>query len=682
MAIWDKLLSASKDADLGKVFAEIGIEGVPRSNYSGLKVASLAQWILESGRGTSGLATIHYNFAGLKWRNEMDGFATKVVFDAPSETAEFCRFASPENFIKGYWKFISRSPYTGWEDHTESPKEYIEFLKLKNYATDPSYVAKVSNLFSEARGLFSVSSGGEPTPTGTWLKATDEAIYWMQGNRYIEKVDKVPVPDKDEFRVVLNDLRDWFSGAIYPIPGIMKIAQGDVPEPIKLKHEGNGDNGHTHEPPPRKPAFRWDASPNFNDRGATIDTIVLHNTVYSFSSAINTFKNTSSKTSAHYVISRTGEIVQMVKDEDRAWHAKDYNSRSIGIEHEATKTRRGFTDEMEKASIALIKYLMHKHNVGIDRVIPHRHDWNGTNVKTDCPNLVWPTERNFDDWKEENLRDGNETRSGNGGTDVVDPGTTTTVYIVKRGDTFSRIARNHGLLIDELKALNPGIRDINLIFPGQRIIVSSPGGTGTSSETSGIVDFPFNIAERFISNATGTHQPFVNGILGNGKITGGFMELSKAHSWKPTLRAIYLDGFLKTLSPSYRNIGIDYAINNSDVKAWYGGKVTKRGLERGYGNRVHIELDVEFELEGVSYTVYQAYAHLRSISVGVGDSIGQGESIGIMGGSSTRSSGGRLVLVQGAYDPHVDLDTYIRRGSERVSINPQLIDKQLGWRLI
>ena len=127
----------------------------------------------------------------------------------------------------------------------------------------------------------------------------------------------------------------------------------------------------------------------------------------------------------------------------------------------------------------------------------------------------------------------------------------------------------------------------------------------------------------------------------------------------------------------YRNIGIDYIIHDFQVRAWYGGMVTKRGLEKGYGNRVHILLDIEFNFEGVSYAVYQAYAHLRSISVSRGEKINQGQTIGVMGGSST-SRGRPLILIQGAYDLHVDLDTYIRKNGNRISINPQLIDKQLG----
>jgi N-acetylmuramoyl-L-alanine amidase len=42
--------------------------------FEHLKPVTLAQWMLESGRGSSNLAAKHLNFAGLKWREEMVGF--------------------------------------------------------------------------------------------------------------------------------------------------------------------------------------------------------------------------------------------------------------------------------------------------------------------------------------------------------------------------------------------------------------------------------------------------------------------------------------------------------------------------------------------------------------------------------------------------------------------------------
>ena len=52
----------------------------------------------------------------------------------------------------------------------------------------------------------------------------------------------------------------------------------------------------------------------------------------SYAGAISWFKNPGSGVSAHYCISPSGEITQLVELADKAYHATYYNSRSIGIE--------------------------------------------------------------------------------------------------------------------------------------------------------------------------------------------------------------------------------------------------------------------------------------------------------------------------------------------------------------
>jgi VCBS repeat-containing protein len=78
----------------------------------------------------------------------------------------------------------------------------------------------------------------------------------------------------------------------------------------------------------------WRPSPNYNNRpaGQTIDAVVIHTTEGSYSGAISWMQNPNSQVSAHYCISPSGEISQLVQLSDRAWHATYYNSRSIGIE--------------------------------------------------------------------------------------------------------------------------------------------------------------------------------------------------------------------------------------------------------------------------------------------------------------------------------------------------------------
>ncbi len=121
--------------------------------YPQLKAVTLAQWILESGRGESNLAKNHYNFGGLKWRTEMTGFATRILYQANDGADYYCQFASLERFIRGYWRFIDRSPYTGWEERTDSGEEFIRFVGPV-YSPSPGYVDRVLALVDEAQILF------------------------------------------------------------------------------------------------------------------------------------------------------------------------------------------------------------------------------------------------------------------------------------------------------------------------------------------------------------------------------------------------------------------------------------------------------------------------------------------------------------------------------------------------
>ena len=56
--------------------------------------------------------------------------------------------------------------------------------------------------------------------------------------------------------------------------------------------------------------------------------------------ALTRLCDVSAEVSAHYLISGSGQVIQMVQEDQRAWHAgagewcsqEDINSRSIGIE--------------------------------------------------------------------------------------------------------------------------------------------------------------------------------------------------------------------------------------------------------------------------------------------------------------------------------------------------------------
>lgn len=125
-----------------------------------LKIATVSQWILESGRGTSDLAAQINNFGGLKWINpadtRTDPYATRVHMVTPTEPqGEHWRaFATHSDWLNGYWQFIETG--TTYEDpmkYATDPEGYIQMLKDGGYATDQDYVAKVVSVFPEAEAL-------------------------------------------------------------------------------------------------------------------------------------------------------------------------------------------------------------------------------------------------------------------------------------------------------------------------------------------------------------------------------------------------------------------------------------------------------------------------------------------------------------------------------------------------
>ncbi|HBB34350.1 MAG TPA: muramidase (flagellum-specific) [Cyanobacteria bacterium UBA8803] len=177
MSLLEQLVQKCAEADLELIFTKVGIkaENIHADNHQHLKEVTLAQWLLESARATSHLAVNANNFAGLKWREpEMNGFATAINIKVPSEpeTVNFCKFESLDNFIKGYWRFLTRPHYKGVEEHTNTPQIFIEFLKNKGYAGDPHYVSKVMRLLPEAQQLLATTRGATITLVPAQLQVT------------------------------------------------------------------------------------------------------------------------------------------------------------------------------------------------------------------------------------------------------------------------------------------------------------------------------------------------------------------------------------------------------------------------------------------------------------------------------------------------------------------------------
>ena len=88
--------------------------------------------------------------------------------------------------------------------------------------------------------------------------------------------------------------------------------------------------------------------------------------------------NPKAEVSAHYIISEQGDVVQLVPEEQRAWHAgagawgdvTDVNSRSIGIELNNTG-RTPFAAPLMDALEGLLPAIMNRWAIRPERVIAH-----------------------------------------------------------------------------------------------------------------------------------------------------------------------------------------------------------------------------------------------------------------------------------------------------------------------
>ena len=96
----------------------------------------------------------------------------------------------------------------------------------------------------------------------------------------------------------------------------------------------------------------------------------------------NLAKTHTTYASAHYIVGLDGEVIRCIPDEEVAFHRGNYdmNRKSIGIENCHPDWEGKFNDKTYKSLIELIRELMRKYNISIDRVIRH-YDV----TKKDCP---------------------------------------------------------------------------------------------------------------------------------------------------------------------------------------------------------------------------------------------------------------------------------------------------------
>ena len=121
----------------------------------------------------------------------------------------------------------------------------------------------------------------------------------------------------------------------------------------------------------------WVGTANFGIRKPNY--VIIHHTAQdSLAQTLATFTLSRTQVSSHYVVGRDGEIVQMLNDYLRSWHAgkgrwgndTDLNSSSIGIELDNNGSEP-FTTAQIESLLVLLKRLKWKYGIPTANFIGH-----------------------------------------------------------------------------------------------------------------------------------------------------------------------------------------------------------------------------------------------------------------------------------------------------------------------
>ncbi|NCQ54492.1 hypothetical protein COV88_00495 [Candidatus Saccharibacteria bacterium CG11_big_fil_rev_8_21_14_0_20_41_19] len=132
--------------------------------------AILAQGVIESGYGNSGLTRLANNFFGIKasagWDGETINMQTGEVYGGNAVTvdATFRKYPSEEAGWEGYGKFITSNPrYNKALNYPGDPIQYITEIKAAGYATSPTYIQTVGGVSNAVTAYIAKDGKWQPS---------------------------------------------------------------------------------------------------------------------------------------------------------------------------------------------------------------------------------------------------------------------------------------------------------------------------------------------------------------------------------------------------------------------------------------------------------------------------------------------------------------------------------------
>lgn len=161
----------------------------------------------------------------------------------------------------------------------------------------------------------------------------------------------------------------------------------------------------------RQFSIEWVGTPNYRQgrSGRKPITIVDHITAGRYPGCLSWMQNPAAQASAHYLITKAGQIFQLVKDVDTAWHAgavnkpnwplydgTNPNRYTIGIEHEGMPGD-ALTEEQYQATLWLHRQLIESWGILVDQDHIIGHYRIDSVDRPNCPGPGFPWDRLFSD---------------------------------------------------------------------------------------------------------------------------------------------------------------------------------------------------------------------------------------------------------------------------------------------
>lgn len=176
-------------------------------------------------------------------------------------------------------------------------------------------------------------------------------------------------------------------------------------EPLRGQAQAHAELKQSLTAAPDYPAGIWRESPNSFSRTGDPKLVIIHTCEGSYSSCVNTFL--SSAVSAHYVVSTTGEVTQMVRESRTGQHisatydcknnsnqmcelnGRGSNGLTIGIEHAGSASQTSFPAAQVGSSAKVVCSVTKRWGIPRDRyhVVGHGQlqPWNRVD-----PGRNWP----------------------------------------------------------------------------------------------------------------------------------------------------------------------------------------------------------------------------------------------------------------------------------------------------